>query len=115
MVKSVTNLSRSGLSDWLWQRVSAVIIAAYAVFIVGVLLANPDMDYASWQALFQTTWVQIFSFLAVLAIVGHAWIGLWTVATDYMKPLAVRFIFLAILGVTLFTYLIVAGRAIWGA
>lgn len=41
MVTSVTNLSRSGLYDWMAQRVSAVVLAAYFIFLIGYLVANP--------------------------------------------------------------------------
>ena len=37
MVTSVTNLSRSGLYDWMAQRVSAVVLAAYFIFLIGYL------------------------------------------------------------------------------
>ena len=34
MVTTVTSFGRSGLSDWLVQRVSAIILGAYSIFIV---------------------------------------------------------------------------------
>ena len=43
MVTSVTNLSRSGLYDWMAQRVSAVVLAAYFIFLIGYLVANPGI------------------------------------------------------------------------
>ncbi len=48
MVTNVTNLSRSGLYDWMAQRVSAVVLAAYFIFLIGYLVAHPGMDYAQW-------------------------------------------------------------------
>ena len=36
MVKSVTSFGRSGLSDWLLQRVSGVILLAYALCLGGI-------------------------------------------------------------------------------
>ena len=50
MVTSVTNFSRSGLYDWMAQRVSAVVLAAYTLFLLGYVMANPGMDYDQWQA-----------------------------------------------------------------
>ena len=49
MVTSVTNLSRSGLYDWMAQRVSAVVLAAYFIFLIGYLVANPGIGYAQWH------------------------------------------------------------------
>ena len=49
MVTNVTNLSRSGLYDWMAQRVSAVVLAAYFLFLIGYGGAHPGIDYAQWQ------------------------------------------------------------------
>jgi succinate dehydrogenase / fumarate reductase membrane anchor subunit len=84
MVTNATNLSRSGLSDWIIQRFSAVILAAYSLFIFGSFLVHPEMDYASWQQLFAATPVRLFSLITIFALCGHAWIGLWTITTDYL-------------------------------
>lgn len=84
MVTSATTLTRSGLSDWLIQRVSAVILAAYTVFIVGYLAANSGLEYEQWVALHRHTAMRFFNLLAILSIGAHAWIGLWSVLTDYV-------------------------------
>lgn len=60
MVTNITSFGRSGLSDWLMQRVSAVILALYTVFIVAYLLFNPNLDYYTWSGLFEQTWI-VFS------------------------------------------------------
>lgn len=83
MVTQVTSFSRSGLSDWLIQRVAAVILLAYFICIGGTLL-SAEVDYASWKAMHETTGMQIFTLLAALALGAHAWIGLWAVFTDYL-------------------------------
>ena len=113
-VTNVTNFSRSGLSDWLIQRVSAVILAAYTVFLAVFIILNPDLQFEQWRALFDLLWVKVFTLITVLSVVGHAWIGLWTVATDYIKPAFTRFVFMAVVAITLFVYLIVAIEALWG-
>ena len=84
MVSSATNFSRSGLSDWIAQRASAVILLAYTLFLFGFLLTSPELNYEAWAALFDNTAVKLFSLLTVLALCAHAWIGMWTIATDYL-------------------------------
>jgi succinate dehydrogenase / fumarate reductase membrane anchor subunit len=114
MVRSVTNFSRNGLSDWLVQRVSAVLLALYTLFMVGVFLANPDLGYDEWQQLFSLFWVKLFTLATLLALVGHSWVGMWTVATDYLKNTWVRFFFLSVIAVTAFVYLVTGVTAVWG-
>ena len=41
MVASVTNLGRSGLYDWVVQRLTAVILALYTLFLLGFVIASP--------------------------------------------------------------------------
>lgn len=116
MVKSISNFGRSGLADWVIQRATAVVLAAYTLFIVSFVLMLPEggLTYDVWTSLFSTLWVKIFTLLTLLSIVGHAWVGLWTVLTDYCKPTALRFLLLALLFITLFVYLIAGVSALWG-
>lgn len=121
MVTSVTSFGRSGLSDWLVQRVTAVILAVYTVFIIGFLVANPDIAYADWKAFFSLTCVRIFTLLALLSTAAHAWIGLWSVTTDYFtvrmmgaKGNLVRWAAQAVIGLGLFTYVVWGIQILWG-
>ena len=47
MVNSVTNFGRSGLYDWVIQRLSAVILAIYTLFLFG-FAKNALMPLHSW-------------------------------------------------------------------
>jgi len=121
MVTAVTNLGRSGLSDWLIQRVTALVLLAYTLFIVGVVFFGPAMQYAEWVALFSQTWVRVFSLAALLSIAAHAWIGLWSVSTDYLtermmgsKANVLRLMFQAVVAMALFTYVVWGIQILWG-
>ena len=85
MVTNVTSLTRSGLSDFVIQRVSAAVLTLYTLCVVGFFLANPDMDHVTLKAYFASTPMLLFSTLMVLATAAHAWIGMWTVGTDYIR------------------------------
>ena len=75
MVTSVTSFSRTGLSDWLIQRVTSLVLLAYFLLIAYQLTGS--VDYTSWRALFDQTWMKVFTLMAALSLVAHAWIGLW--------------------------------------
>ncbi|WP_372613787.1 succinate dehydrogenase, hydrophobic membrane anchor protein [Halomonas sp.] len=115
MVTNITNLGRSGLSDWLIQRVSAVILALYTLFIVLYLLFNPGLDYEAWNGLFSQTWMRIFSLLAFVSLAAHAWIGLWTVTTDYLKPTGIRVGVQILVILSIFVFLVWGIQVLWGA
>ncbi|SEK95109.1 succinate dehydrogenase, hydrophobic membrane anchor protein [Halomonas daqiaonensis] len=115
MVTNITNLGRSGLSDWLLQRVSAIVLALYTLFIVGFLLLSSGLDYAAWSGLFSQTWMRIFSLLAFISLAAHAWIGLWTVTTDYLKSTGVRLAVQLIIILAIFVFLVWGITVLWGA
>lgn len=121
MVTSVTNLSRSGLYDWMAQRVSAVLLAAYTLFLLGWFLANPGLTYEDWVGLFSQSWMRIFSLLTLVALSVHAWVGMWTISTDYLTPMAmgksatvVRFLFQAACGLAMFVFFVWGVQILWG-
>ncbi len=84
MVTNATSFSRSGLSDWLIQRFSAMILGAYTLWVLGIFLMTPAMDFAAWSQVFATTPMRLFSLITIFALCAHAWIGLWTITTDYL-------------------------------
>jgi succinate dehydrogenase / fumarate reductase, membrane anchor subunit len=92
MVDNVASLSRNGVRDWLIQRITAVVMAIYTIFLVGYIVSVDHLSYEFWHDLYHHNTVRILSFLVVLSIVFHAWIGLWTVYTDYIKSTALRFL-----------------------
>ncbi|MCU1716905.1 succinate dehydrogenase, hydrophobic membrane anchor protein [Pseudomonas sp. 5P_3.1_Bac2] len=121
MVTNVTNFSRSGLYDWMAQRVSAVLLAAYVLFLLGYVVCNPGMGYTEWHALFSHNAMRIFSLLTLVGLVVHAWVGMWTISTDYLTPMAlgkwatvVRFLFQAVCGVAMFVLFVWGVQIFWG-
>lgn len=121
MVTAVTNLGRSGLYDWLMQRASALVLVAYTLFITAYILLTPDLTYDQWQALFGQLWMRIFTLLTLLSIVIHAWIGLWSVLTDYLterlmgfKGTVMRLLAQGLLALVAVTYTLWGVEIIWG-
>ncbi len=129
-VRTVTSLGRSGVSDWLVQRVSAVILLAYVIFLVSVFVCNPDMDYLQWKSLCKRTSVEVFTTMALLAAVAHAWIGGWSVLTDYVtarffklelgieigeKANVLRLVLATAMVLLMFVYTLWGLKIIWGA
>jgi succinate dehydrogenase / fumarate reductase membrane anchor subunit len=80
-------LRSSGVLDWVLQRVSALILGVYSVFLVGILLVHPQIDFSTWQAIFGNPIMKIFSLAALVSLCAHSWIGMWTVTTDYLTPI----------------------------
>ena len=120
-MKSATSFSRSGLSDWIIQRVSAVILAVYFVVIVGWLFNASDVSYSTWHDFMTHSAMRIFSLLAIVSLAAHAWIGMWTVFTDYLtvrqmgpKASFIRLIAQIGMGLAVFVYVVWGIMILWG-
>lgn len=115
MVKNVTSLTRSGLRDWLLQRVSAIILGAYVIFLAAFILFHPQMDYFTWSNLFKNPIMRISTVIVLVAVLIHAYIGMWTISTDYLtKCTAVRLLFQAVVFLALIAFLIWGIIILWG-
>jgi succinate dehydrogenase / fumarate reductase, membrane anchor subunit len=88
MVTSVTSFGRSGVYDWLVQRVSAVILLAYVLFLAAFVVNADGLGYLEWRSLFHGLWMRVFTLVALLSLCAHAWIGMWTIGTDYLTKFA---------------------------
>ena len=108
MVNNVTSLTGNGLKDWLIQRVTAVYFAVYTIFLFVFLLLHPNLNFAQWHELFANHVFQIATAIGLLALSLHAWVGIWTVTTDYIKCTAIR------LSVQLLVVLWLLSQFIWG-
>ncbi len=76
--------SRSGTSKWLLQRFAAMIVLSYIIFLACIFITHREMDYSEWLNLNKSMSMRFFSFLTVLSLSVHAWIGMWCVLTDYI-------------------------------
>ncbi|AVA36552.1 succinate dehydrogenase, hydrophobic membrane anchor protein [Cupriavidus metallidurans] len=81
-----------GLKDWLAQRVTAVIMVVFTVVLAAVYLAFGNPSYEGWSGLFANQWMKILTFLTILSLLFHAWIGVRDIWMDYVKPMAVRLV-----------------------
>lgn len=93
MVKN-NNLSAGyGVTDWLYQRITAIImLIAIILFSIFIFLTGSvvNSSFGSWQQLFGYTVVKIFTQIVFVAIMIHAWIGIRDLWMDYVKCYALR-------------------------
>ena len=120
MVTQVLSLTGNGLADFVVQRVTAVILAVYTFCLLGFFLSADDLTHAQLAAFFLSTPMQIFSTLALLSTIAHAWVGMWTIGTDYLRPehiggmaTGIRFIYQILSLLVMFVYLLWALQLIW--
>ena len=121
MVTSVTSLGKNGLYDWVIQRATAVVLGVYFLCLMGFLIANPHLTYAKWHAYMTSGYMRVFTLLALLSMAAHAWVGLWTISTDYIttrqlgaSATVLRIAFQAVCALVTIVYVILGVQILWG-
>ena len=90
MTQRIVTGAHYGLRDWLAQRVTAVIMAAYTVIALAVLLGGVPISYAVWRDLFAQGWMRVATLLFIASLAWHAWVGVRDILMDYIKPDGLR-------------------------
>ncbi len=79
-----------GLRDWLAQRVTAALMALFTIaLLVQVLMPGP-LGYDRWAGIFSAQWMKVLTFVVILSLAYHAWVGMRDIWMDYIKPVGVR-------------------------
>ncbi|MEW6561752.1 MAG: succinate dehydrogenase, hydrophobic membrane anchor protein [Pseudomonadota bacterium] len=114
MVDRIVTGAHYGLRDWLIQRVTAVVMAVYTLFIAAFLVRHPHPGYDQWTGLFSSNIVRSFSLLFLLSLYYHAWIGVRDIVMDYIKPPFVRLAIHVAVVLALLLYAIWSVQILWG-
>jgi succinate dehydrogenase / fumarate reductase membrane anchor subunit len=109
VVKRLVVGAHYGMGDWLAQRITAVVMAAYTVIAIGVLLKHQPLSHAVLRELFSQGWMRIATLLFAVSLAWHAWVGVRDILMDYIKPDGLR------LTLQVFFILLLAGYLSWAA
>lgn len=90
MVKSIVVGAHYGLKDWLAQRITAIVMAVYTLLLVILLLGQERVTYESWRAFMAGGFMRFLTFLFILSLIYHVWVGVRDIWMDYVKPTGVR-------------------------
>ena len=79
-----------GMRDWLAQRVTALLMALFTLLVLLRLLLPGELGYEHWAGIFAPLWMKSLTFVVVLALAWHAWVGVRDVLMDYVHATGVR-------------------------
>ncbi len=113
MVNNAATFGRSGVHDFILIRATAIIMTLYTLYLVG-FIATTDLTYDVWSGFFASTFTKAFTMMALVSMLIHAWIGLWQVLTDYVKPALLRGALQFSLTAVAFIYVFVGFSVLWG-
>lgn len=92
----------SGLKAWIVQRITAVYLALFSVYLAVHFIAAPPAGYAAWRAWVAEPLVSLGLLVFVPVLLAHAWVGLRDILMDYVKPFGLR---VALLSISAFVFL----------
>ncbi|MDF2178189.1 succinate dehydrogenase, hydrophobic membrane anchor protein [Aliiglaciecola sp. CAU 1673] len=114
MVTNQASLKRDGVQDYISLRTTAVIIAAFGLYMAWFFITTPSITFDVWQGLFSGLGMKVFTLAALVSIMIHVRIGLWQVLTDYVKPAGARGLIQYALNLIAFAYVAVGLFVLWG-
>ena len=80
-----------GMRDWLSQRVTAVLMALFTILLLAQLIfAKGPIGYDTWAGIFAAQWMKLLTFVVIVSLAWHAWVGVRDIWMDYIKPVGVR-------------------------
>ena len=114
MVSNASALGRNGVHDFILVRATAIVLTLYIIYMVGFFATTGEISWEVWTGFFASGFTKVFTLLALVSILIHAWIGMWQVLTDYVKPLALRLVLQLAIVVALVAYVLYGFVVVWG-
>lgn len=99
----------TGIRAWILQRLTAVYMLGYLLFLAGALARYAPDGYPAWRGMLSVPLISSATLLFFTALLVHAWVGIRDVILDYVRPAVMRLALLALLGLWL------VGLGIWVA
>jgi succinate dehydrogenase / fumarate reductase membrane anchor subunit len=96
-----------GFRDWLAQRVTASLMALFTVAVLAQVLMPGELGYDKWAGIFAAQWMKVLTFVTIISLAWHAWVGMRDIWMDYIKPVGLR------LALQVFTLVWLVGCAGW--
>ncbi len=80
-----------GTRDWLSQRVTAAIMVLFTLVVLGQLVfSQGEIGYDLWAGIFAAQWMKVLTFVVIVSLLYHVWVGVRDVLMDYVHPVAMR-------------------------
>jgi succinate dehydrogenase / fumarate reductase, membrane anchor subunit len=81
-----------GLRDWLSQRITAAVMALFTLAIVVQVLLPGEIGYDKWAGIFSRQWMKLLTFVVIVALIVHVWVGVRDVLMDYVTSVGPRLV-----------------------
>jgi len=66
------------------------LMAIFTVVVVAQVLFGGPLDYYRWSAIFSAQWMKVLTFVVIVSLMVHVWVGMRDIWMDYVKPVVAR-------------------------
>ncbi len=91
----------TGLRAWFVQRIAAVYLGLFIVYLLVHFAVDAPGSFEDWHAWMHQPGVSVAWILFFAALLLHAWVGMRDVVLDYVHHTALRLVVLVALGLFL--------------
>ena len=102
-----------GMRIWLSQRLTALVMVFYIVFLVIMLLVMQPAGFAAWHDFVSPICFRIATLIFFMSLFMHAWLGVTDVLKDYVFNKTLRGYMQIIVDIMLLVYLIWVSIILW--
>ena len=78
-----------GLTGFIWQRITSVVLVIWVLWL-GVSVLFGPLTYEKWAGLFAPLWLKVFTLVALISLLCHVWVGVRNIWMDYIAPVWLR-------------------------
>lgn len=94
------NGTLSGTRAWVVQRLSALYILGFIVYLLVHFATSAPYSYETWKAWFAHPGMSVAALLFFVGLLLHTWVGVRDVILDYVHTLAARSALLSLLAIS---------------
>lgn len=81
-----------GLRDWLAQRITAALMTIFTFVLLAQLLLGGPLGYERWAAIFSAQWMKVLTFVVIVSLIYHVWVGMRDIWMDYIQPVGIKLV-----------------------
>lgn len=109
----MTSIAKSGVKQWLLQRICNCFIVLYSIMLIGLIIAPPLDNFTAVESLLAQIWFKLVSTVCIFIFAINSILAGWQIAGDYVKGAVINKIFNGLCIIFTTAGLLVALMILW--
>lgn len=83
------SMKRNGVYEWIFQRISNLLIITYAGVYIYLINSMQTFDYNHWVAMHSANWFIWFTSFTLVVVMANSILAGWQIGTDYTQKVPI--------------------------